>query len=262
MCHCNKHGDYEVQEINLPFGIGEFVQACPECRKEREQEEKRIQESHRQEGINNRLAISGIPKRYLDSTLANYKANNQGQKYALRVANSFLNELKTGSDSSLILYGLPGTGKTHLGCALAKEFLINSEGRLPKIKYASAYRATAEIKSCFSRDSQKTEWDVIREYQNYDLVILDEVGIQFDSNAEKMIFFQIINGRYEDMKPTILISNLTKSELIEFIGDRCFDRLSGGGGAVIPFGWDSYRQEKKETKQCEKKGQLRVVSGE
>lgn len=261
MRHCSKHGDYEVQEINLPFGIGEFAQGCPECRKEMEQEEKRILENQRQEAINNRLAVSGIPKRYLKSTLANYNTKNQGQRNALRVAKYYLKQLEAGSDCSLILFGLPGTGKTHLGCALAQEYLNNSKDRLLKIKYTSAYRATAEVKSCFSRDSQKTEWEVIKEYQNFDLVVLDEVGVQFESNAEKMIFFQIINGRYEEMKPTILISNLTKPELIEFIGDRCFDRLSGGGGAVIPFNWESYRQGK-ETKQCEEKRPLQVVRGE
>ena len=146
--------------------------------------------------------------------------------------------------------------KTHIACALAQEYVLTSEA-LPKIKYTSAYRATADVKSCFNRDSQKAEWEVIKEYQNYDLLIIDEVGIQFESNTEKMIFFQIINGRYEEMKPTILISNLAKPELIEFIGDRCFDRLSGGGGAVIPFDWNSYRQEGTECKR-----QLRVVRGE
>ena len=40
-----------------------------------------------------------------------------------------------------------------------------------------------------------------------DLLILDEVGVQFGSETEKMILFEIINGRYEQLKPTIVISN-------------------------------------------------------
>ena len=44
-----------------------------------------------------------------------------------------------------------------------------------------------------------------------DLLILDEVGVQFGSETEKMILFEIINGRYEQLKPTIVISNLART---------------------------------------------------
>ena len=74
-----------------------------------------------------------------------------------------------------------------------------------------------------------------------DLLILDEVGVQFGSDAEKLILFEIINTRYQDMKPTILISNLTLVELGKYIGERVVDRMREGGGAILSFDWDSYR---------------------
>ena len=74
-------------------------------------------------------------------------------------------------------------------------------------------------------------------------MIIDEVGVQFGSEAEKLIMFEIINTRYERMKPTILISNQTKEELAAFIGERVLDRMSDGGGCTLSFTWDSYRSK-------------------
>ncbi|NHX33749.1 ATP-binding protein, partial [Escherichia coli] len=85
---------------------------------------------------------------------------------------------------------------------------------------------------------------VIRIYTNPDLLIIDEVGVQFGSEAEKLILFEIINTRYERMKPTILISNQTREELGAFIGERVIDRMSDGGGCTLAFTWDSYRSRK------------------
>ncbi|MBL1506063.1 ATP-binding protein, partial [Klebsiella pneumoniae] len=88
------------------------------------------------------------------------------------------------------------------------------------------------------------EEDVIRFFTKPDLLIIDEVGIQFGSKAEEMIMFEIINTRYERLKPTILISNLPKDELTQFIGERVIDRMNDGGGCTISFTWDSYRENR------------------
>ncbi|HBV4032592.1 TPA: ATP-binding protein, partial [Klebsiella pneumoniae] len=44
--------------------------------------------------------------------------------------------------------------------------------------------------------------------------------------------------------PTILISNLPKDELTQFIGERVIDRMNDGGGCTISFTWDSYRENR------------------
>jgi DNA replication protein DnaC len=55
-----------------------------------------------------------------------------------------------------------------------------------------------------------------------------------------MCLFDIIDKRYRDVKPTILISNLTKAELKGFLGERSFDRLREGG-LWVDFLWESFR---------------------
>ena len=53
--------------------------------------------------------------------------------------------------------------------------------------------------------------------------------------------FEIINERYESRQPTILISNLSLTEVKQYLGDRIFDRMREDGGKYISFDWDSYR---------------------
>lgn len=82
---------------------------------------------------------------------------------------------------------------------------------------------------------------MIKRHTQPDLLIIDEVGVQFGSDAEKLILFEVINTRYESMKPTILISNLALNKLAGFIGERVIDRMKDGGGCTLAFTWDSYR---------------------
>jgi DNA replication protein DnaC len=45
------------------------------------------------------------------------------------------------------------------------------------------------------------------------------------------------------MKPTVVISNLAKEALGEFIGERSIDRLRENGGRLVVFDWASYRRQ-------------------
>jgi DNA replication protein DnaC len=61
-----------------------------------------------------------------------------------------------------------------------------------------------------------------------------------------MVLFEIINGRYETCRPTIVISNLALAELEEYLGARAFDRLREGNGMVVVFDWETYRSRRVE----------------
>lgn len=69
------------------------------------------------------------------------------------------------------------------------------------------------------------------------------MGVQFGSDFERNTMFDVLNERYERRKPTLFLSNLTKAEVTEFLGERVMDRLREDGGQVIPFTWESYRKK-------------------
>ena len=63
----------------------------------------------------------------------------------------------------------------------------------------------------------------------------------FQSEAERVHLFDVLDGRYRDRKPTVLISNLDGKGFHECLGSRLFDRLTETGSAVITFEWESHR---------------------
>ena len=64
--------------------------------------------------------------------------------------------------------------------------------------------------------------------------------MQYGTEAEQVSLFDIIDKRYRDLMPTILLTNQGKAGLKTFLGDRSFDRLREGG-IWVPFDWASQR---------------------
>jgi DNA replication protein DnaC len=155
-------------------------------------------------------------------------------KIAKRLAKKIAEEPAGGW--SLILCGNVGTGKTHLACAIA---LAAIEADLQP-RYETVLSAMRSIKETYSKASEITEQQAINTLVNYDLLILDEIGVQTGSEYEKTLLFEVINERYQWRKSTILISNLTREMLGDYLGERTMDRFKETGG-VVPFGWESQR---------------------
>jgi DNA replication protein DnaC len=237
---CEIHGAYKT--TMTPAGWT----SCSKCRDEREAKAAK-DELERQQAVD-RLARAerllkraAIPPRFADRRLSNYVPQCEGAKRAFSQAASYAENfpeaLTTGA--SLIMCGGVGTGKTHLAVGIAHAVL--EMGR-PAV-FSSVMGAVRAVKETYRRDTEISERDAIDSFILPDLLILDEVGVQFGSDTEKLILFEIINGRYEALKPTILISNLAKDALAQFIGERVFDRLREGGGKLIAFDWPSYRRQ-------------------
>jgi DNA replication protein DnaC len=182
-----------------------------------------------------------VTKRFEHATFETYHAENAKQRAVLELvlgyAENFRDHFKAGR--SLLMVGRPGTGKTHLGFAILRQLMGASDkftGRL--VSVAELFRT---VKSTWTRGSKKTEAQAIGEFLSPFLLIIDEVGVQFDSQTESNLFYEVINGRYQAMLPTVVISNLSRNELIEVIGARSFDRMRENGGLLATFDWESHR---------------------
>lgn len=238
---CGKHGEYEAEFFRVSESW--LGGKCPKCAEEdkRREEDRREQMKavERKARIDALVAHSGIPKRFSGRTLDNYQADGEGQKRALQIARKMADS-KPDDGVSLVFCGKPGTGKTHLACGISDEWLKSGRPAL----FMTVLAAIRSIKATYNRDSEKTEDDAVRALTEIDLLILDEIGVQLGTEHEKMLLFEIINERYQQMRSTVLISNLTKGELTEYLGDRVMDRFRECG-AVVAFDWQSYRGGKK-----------------
>lgn len=189
-----------------------------------------------------------IPKRFQRKHIFTFQADTKKQREIHDVCQKYVDNFEIAQDkgTSMVFCGSPGTGKTHLAYGIAMAL---------QAKYLTAVVTTASDMTSAVKTAYKTPWpkemmsepdmypkDVIEQFADFDLLIIDEVGIQTDSEAEKRIFFEVINKRYEEMEPTIIMSNLTMDELKKFIGERVIDRMREGGGMVFAFDWGSYRK--------------------
>ncbi len=241
--NCPKHGEYTSTNY-----VGEHWTECPSCMmKRRDEEAKKQIERDKQaelERANRRwlgkIKNAAIPERFKDRTLDSYIATTSGQKKALafarKYAETFDQVKKTGR--SAIFIGNPGTGKTHLAIGIALYIMEQQRSAL----FVTVQRLIRRVKDSWSTHSE-TESEIIDAFASPDLLILDEIGVQFGSEFEKQILFDVLNQRYEQLKPTILLSNIPKEELGEYLGERVTDRLRENGGVVLGFDWDSYRKK-------------------
>lgn len=240
---CEIHGEYEstAQEI-----MGRtFATSCPECEAEREAKQKADDEKRlraaRERRVEELAQGALIPKRFQGYGFDDYQpANNKAAKIKAacqRYAERFEDRLQMGG--GLVLCGKPGTGKTHLACAIANH-VMREFFRVPL--FTSVTKMSRAVKATYTPKSDRTEAQVIRSFVDPDLLILDEVGAQRGTETELLLAQEIIDERYQDVRPTILISNLPESELGRYIGDRAIDRMYEGGGAILAFDWDSYRR--------------------
>jgi DNA replication protein DnaC len=235
---CQLHGQYESRE----FLRGRWSQ-CPSCTtialKEREvrESEERLRAAMQLWQVT--LNRSEIPLRFQDRTLESFVAKNEGQQNALHEAQNFAKNFRGTKGRSMIFCGNPGTGKTHLACGIALAVMREQAQRV--VLYTTVMKMIRHLKESWKRDSTKTEEETIKGYIKPELLIIDEIGMQYGSETEKLTLFEILNGRYENLKPTILISNFDKAGVKEYLGERLFDRLREDGSALVNFGWTSYR---------------------
>ena len=240
---CPDHGDYEatghrLNKVNPPRDVWS---PCPQCRAAANAEAERQLEAERQQVARARLESlleqSAIPPRFIGKTFDNYRADGEGQERALRVcreyAEHFERHLRTGG--SLILSGKPGTGKSHLAAAVLQAILPARVG-----VYMTLMDLIRALRDTWRKDSETSENQLLAKLEAMPLLAIDEIGMQYGTDGERAILFDVLDRRYRNMRPTILMTNLDKDGFRAAIGDRVFDRLTEVA-RWVPFEWDSYR---------------------
>lgn len=246
--HCDRHAlDWRN---SVPAFLADRMKGrCPECDREalatKEQDEARAKQQavvgKRASHLRRLIDGAEIPKRFAGRSFDNYSVEdgNLAQGEALNRAQKFAKNfpMVVERGASFVFCGKPGSGKTHLACAIGNAVMRNHGAG---VLFITVFDAIQRVKETYS-DKSQSERTVMQSFTEPDLLILDEVGVQFGTDYEKVIITDLINRRYNDMRPTIILSNLDEAELSDYLGARVMDRMFEGGGGVIAFGWGSYR---------------------
>lgn len=243
--NCDRHGPFLATVTRLRSR--DVYGACPGCAAEREAERvAQAEETRRvalQAAYEEKLGMTAIPRRFIGKTLENFHADTEAKRYALTVARDFVENfdrhLKRGD--GLVLSGMPGTGKSHIAGAILQAILPKHVG-----VYTTCMGAIRAIRETWRKDSERSEREVLDILGDAPLLVLDEIGVQYGTDGEQTVIFDILDRRYRDMRPTLLLTNQDKAGLKQFIGERAYDRLTETS-RWVPFDWPSYRpQARKE----------------
>lgn len=169
----------------------------------------------------------------------------------------------------LYLYGPVGCGKTLLATCTIRGMILSAQeigwpvadGRrmswdawdrschtlsfwYPEFRFVNLPRLLGRIKETFNRQTryELTTSDVIREYEQCDVLVLDDLGAEKATDWVREMLFLIIDSRYTSGRTTIITSNLSPRQLGETLSERIADRIvEMCRGAIVEIKCGSYR---------------------
>jgi DNA replication protein DnaC len=124
-----------------------------------------------------------------------------------RTISSAINENK-----SLFIYGNTGVGKSYTLYALAK-------GRGSVENFVSLL---VEFRDSMQKGFY---YEKLKEFLDEKYLFIDDIGAEKTSDFVIEFLYQLVNKRYENMKRTVLVTNLTLEEFAQRYGDRILSRI-------------------------------------
>lgn len=237
LLHCKNCGGYRQTVVANPFGVGYITPRCIcPCRAEAERRRKEAEERRlRMERIRRRKA-QGLQDRYLyDYTFA----NDNGQNPLMQKARAYVEHWNEAyrNNTGLLLFGDVGTGKSFFAGCIANALLDRD---IP-VLMTNFPTILNRLTGMFSEDRA----EFIVSLGVYDLLILDDLGVERSTEYAMEQMFTVVDGRYRSRKPMIITTNLTLEEIKDppdLAHARIYDRILERCAPIL-FSGKNFRKE-------------------
>lgn len=151
-----------------------------------------------------------------------------------RYINANISDFRMKGDASAILEGASGLilgnngpGKTRFKWAVSREW-VNAGDRVEIVK---AQKLLFDIKTA-DNPYEYIERNYGRRVKR---LVIDEIDKIFESKADFVYLFYLVDYRYEWMLQTLVVGNGDQDSFMEALGQSIFSRLTGDGGVFIQF---------------------------
>jgi DNA replication protein DnaC len=210
------------------------------------------------------VAYALCPPEFHDTSFGTFDTSTQERAATLARAREFAAQVNEHGCGFALFVGPTGPGKTRLACNIVRALEDRDALYVRQGQLTCALRSTYDRKDVFLHrnpsddeeagdDDPPTPLEIVQEVR---FLVLDEIGCTALANDERLLLDELLKHRYEQRKPTILISNLPltgppdKPGLKEFLGDALTDRIkeaTGAGKFVVQFSGESYRRSTGES---------------
>jgi len=156
-----------------------------------------------------------------------------------RVVNSLLEGTFLSRRENVLVFGKPGSGKTHLLCAIAQE-LVQAGHRV-------YFTTTSSLVEGLLRAKKELKLDkALKKLSKFEAIIIDDIGYVKYSRDEMEVLFTLLAQRYE-RGSLLLTSNLPFSKWEEIFKNpmttaAAIDRLVHHS-VILELNLESYRME-------------------
>jgi len=197
-------------------------------------------EVRKQNRISRNLRVSKLP---ISKTFENFEK----KRLPTKVANH-LNVLVNGSflrrSENILAFGNPGSGKTHLLCAIGHALIENGK----KILFIPCGQLVQDLLIA-KRELEITK--KLKKLSKFDAVIIDDIGYVQQSREEMEVLFTFLADRYEQGS-LMITSNLPFSKWEQIFKDpmttaAAIDRLVHHS-VILELNTNSYRMEQAKSK--------------
>ena len=183
--------------------------------------------------------LKGFPKRFKDTKTEDCV----GERWLAHIV-VVRRLLKDGGIA--VFTGDCGVGKTRMAYELAKLHKERKEciyglNKICPATYVTADKMLEALRATFSNDNDaKSERNVVDEFTAASLLVIDELDASVKTEFGQRKLKRIIDERYMDNLPTIIITNHDKSKLGELLPKPVISRIRENGKG-FNFDWPSFR---------------------
>jgi DNA replication protein DnaC len=176
---------------------------------------------------------SGVPKRFMREASFDRNPIRDMHPEVVRDVRRFCQDIEANLDAGRGRWfeGDVGTGKTLLAMTISKAAL--EAGR--SVAIYSVPRLLAEIKETYEPDSKRSFTDLLERLCQVDLLHLDDVGAEKQTEWVLEILYTVINERWQDERSIVITTNLAVADLREQITERTVSRLTEICGDPVPI---------------------------
>ncbi len=197
----------------LPSGKPDFSEVVP-CRCAQQESNKEHQA--RLQRCSNLGALTRLT---FDNLLPQGRNENPASQEQFNPAYQAAKVFAAEPKGWLVLAGPSGCGKTHLAAAIANHRIENNH----PVFYITAPDLLDHLRSTFSPSSEVPYDEFFEQMRNTPLLVLDDLGAQSGTPWAKEKLEQLLNHRFNNQLPTVIVSIVPIEELEERIRTRLTD---------------------------------------